>query len=230
MHEQSAARRAGEPAAIQRFLRLTRAEKVPRAAAVRLDPRVIVVAVRPARRIDLPGRDPGCAQHVDRERGFFPAAAKAGAPCTEGADRPLVRRAVADLLRVPFIDRQNGLARGKPFDPPPNLRVEKASAVAKLLLVYARMEHVIQKQRLRQFPREGRLLPQAQRVLRAGAEQGKFIIGPVADGACGIAPSGQQRTVRRKRRKLPLQPALRPVAYRREAKRKALLHPLLFAV
>ena len=157
-------------AAIQRFLRLTRAEKVPRAAAVRLDPRVIVVAVRPARRIDLPGRDPGCAQHVDRERGFFPAAAKAGAPCTEGADRPLVRRAVADLLRVPIVDRQRCFTRGKPLHAIPQLRIKEAPAVAERLLVHARMEHIIEEQRLRQRLCKRRMLPQKKPMLGAGPD------------------------------------------------------------
>ena len=196
VYQQRAAGRAGKPAAVQRFLRLTRTEKMPCAVAEHLDPRMIVVAVRPARRIDLPGRKTGCAQRIDGKCGFLAAPPKAGAPRIQRADRPVVGRAVADLLRVPIVDRQRCFTRGKPLHAIPQLRIKEAPAVAKRLLVYARMEHIIEKQRLRQRLCERRMLPQEKPMLGAGPEQCKIIVCPVAERACGIAPPRQQRTVR----------------------------------
>ena len=77
VHQKRAAGRTGKPAAVKFRLRLARAEIVPRAVAERLAPGVVIIAVRPAGRIHLPRRNPGCSQRVDRERGFLAAAPKA---------------------------------------------------------------------------------------------------------------------------------------------------------
>ena len=230
VHQNRAAGRAGKPAAVQLRLRLTGAEIVPCAAAEGLDPGVVVVAVRPAGRVHLPRRDPNCAQGVDCERRFLAAAPEAGALRAQRADGSRVGRAVADLLRIPEVDGKDGLARGTTADAFFQLRVESAPAVAELLLVHARVEHVIEKQLLGKRPDFRGLLPQKQCVRRTGAEERKIIICPVAEGAGRVAPACQKRLIRRERGELPFERLLRLAARRRVSLRQAGLHPLQLCV
>ena len=189
VYQKRAACGAGEPAAVKLRFRFACAKIVPRAVAVGLDPCMVIVAVRPAGRVHLPRRNTGRTQRIDRKCGFLAAAAGAGTPRAQRADRPLVGRAVADLLRVPFVDRKDRLTCGKSLNPLRQLRIKSAPAIAELLLVYARVEHIIEKHLLRKRPNGRQPLPQKQRVLRAGAKEGKIIIRPVAERACGIAPA-----------------------------------------
>ena len=206
MYQQRAPGRAGEPAAVEHRLRLARAEIVPRAVAEDLDPRVVVVAVRPARGVDLPGREADGPQRVDRKGRLLAAPAEARAPHAQRRARPLVCRAVAHLLGAPFVDGQRRLPRGKTRDALAQLRGKKAPAVAKLLLVYARVEHIVQKQPLRQCRGQRRFRPQPQRVRRVCVKEGKIVICPIAERAGGIAPARQRRLLRRKRGEPLLQP------------------------
>ena len=196
MHQHTATGRSIEPTKVEYRFGFAGSKKIPFPVCPCFYPRMIVVAVRPARRIDLPGRKTGCAQRIDGKCGFLAAPPKAGAPRIQRADRPVVGRAVADLLRVPIVDRQRYFTRGKPLHAIPQLRIKEAPAVAERLLVHARMEHIIEKQRLRQRLCKRRMLPQKKPMLGAGPEQRKIIVCPVAERACGIAPPRQQRTVR----------------------------------
>ena len=120
--------------------------------------------------------------------------------------------------------------RGTTADAFFQLRVESAPAVAELLLVHARVEHVIEKQLLGKRPDFRGLLPQKQRVRRAGAEERKIIIRPVAEGAGRVAPACQKRLIRRERGELPLERLPRLAARRRVSLRQAGLHPLQLCV
>ena len=230
VHQDRAAGRAGEPTAVQLRLRLTGAEIVPCAVAEGLDPGVVIVAVRPAGRVHLPRRDPGCAQGVDRKRGFLSAAPEAGALRAQRADGPRVGRAVADLLCAPEVNGKDGLTRAEAADAFFQLRVEKAPAVAELLLVHARVEHIIEKQLLGKRADVRRPLIQQQRVRRAGAEKREIIIRPVAERAGRIAPARQKRLIRRERGKLPLERLPRLAAHCRISLRQPGLHPVQLCV
>ena len=193
VHQNGASGRAVEPAAVQHGLRLTGTEKVPRAAAPDLDPRMVVVTVRPARHIDLPRRKAAGAQDIHREHGLLAAATEARAEHGQRAARALVRRLIDHMLRAPAVDLQNGGLLRKTAQPLGKRGIEHGAAVAQRLIIDARMQHIGKKQRLRQSARPRNVLPQVSRMRRAGEKHLRRRIEPVAGGACRIAKAGQPR-------------------------------------
>ena len=207
VHQNGASGRTVEPAAVQHGLRLTGTEKVPRAAAPDLDPRMVVVTVRPARHIDLPRRKAAGAQDIHRKHGLLTAAAEARAEHGQRTARALVRRLIGHMLGAPAVDLQNGGLLRKAAQPLGKRGIEHGAAVTQRLVIDARMQHIGKKQRLRQGARPRNVLPQVSRMRRAGEKHLRRRIEPVAGGACRIAKAGQPRRLVRqglqKVRKLP---------------------------
>ena len=168
MHQNGASGRAVEPAAVQHSLRLTGPEEVPCAAAPDLDPCVVVIAVRPARHIDLPRRKAAGTQDIHRKHGLFTAAAEARAEHGQRAARALVRRLIGHMLGAPAVDLQNGGLLRKTAQPLGKRGIEHGAAVTQRLVIDARMQHIGKKQRLWQGARPRNVLPQVSRMRRAG--------------------------------------------------------------
>ena len=57
------------------------------------------------------------------------------------------------------------------------------------------MEHIVEEDILRNFLRKEGILQEEDAVLRAGEEEGKIIVGQVAEGTVGADPLGRQEHV-----------------------------------
>ena len=75
--------------------------------------------------------------------------------------------------------------------------VEKFPAVAQLLLVDTDVQDIVEEDVLRHILGQGGLLPQEDAMLRTGEEDGKVVIGPIAQGAVGIDPFHRQQYILR---------------------------------
>ena len=75
MHQHSAAGWGVEPPQVEHRFRLAGPEEMPPSVGPGLDPGVVVVGVRPARRVNLPGRDTHRPQRSDEQRRLLAAAA-----------------------------------------------------------------------------------------------------------------------------------------------------------
>ena len=157
---------------------------------------MVVVAVGPAWGVNLPGRDAHGPESVNAKGGLLAAAAIAGVVSPHGGDGAVIRGLVHHLFRIPIVDLDDGVMGGQVPHPVRQKAVEIVAAVAQLLLVDPDVEHVVAEDVLRQVPGVGGVFPQKHPVFRAGEEQGRGIVGPVAEGAVGVQPFCRQDRVR----------------------------------
>ena len=180
--EHGAPRRGIEPAAVELRLRLTGAQKPPAAAAQRLHPGMVVIAVRPARGIDLPGGDADAAQRRHQKGGFLPAPPAAAAKDGERGGGAFILHLVAGLLMAPAVRFKHRLLFAKPADARPQRRMKQRAVVGEVLIVDARKEHIVQKQLLIQRAAPSGALTQSKRMFAKGEEEGGRVAVQVALG------------------------------------------------
>ena len=109
MNQNCPIRRTGEPAGIQHFFRLTGAKEMPLAVHKHLNPRMIVITVRPSWCIDLPRRNTNTPIRRNCKRRLLAAASLSTPIHCHRRCRSAVRRLIRRMLRTPVINLQNRL-------------------------------------------------------------------------------------------------------------------------
>ena len=109
MNQNCPIRRTGEPAGIQHFFRLTGAKEMPLAVHKHLNPRMIVITVRPSWCIDLPRRNTDTPIRRNCKRRLLAAASLSTPIHCHRRCRSAVRRLIRRMLRTPVINLQNRL-------------------------------------------------------------------------------------------------------------------------
>jgi len=144
--EHGAARRLLEPAHIEVRLRLAGAEKIPLPVGPEFHPGMIVVAVGPARSINLARRNADRAQGGDRENRLFAAAADGAAHRRQGSGGAHVRSTVGDVLVAPVVDLEGGLAHGQALHPLPEQTVQDDAGGIEVFVIYAQGENKVEEE------------------------------------------------------------------------------------
>ena len=93
-----------KPAAIQFFFRLAGPQKVPFSIYPNLDPGMVIVAVRPTRRVYLTCCKPDTAQCRHRKGGFFSAASFSAPVHRHRPRRSVIRHFIRCMLCAPVVD------------------------------------------------------------------------------------------------------------------------------
>ena len=96
--------RSCKPAAIQFFFRLAGPQKVPFSIYPNLDPGMVIVAVRPTRRVYLTCCKPDTAQCRHRKGGFFSAASFSAPIHRHRPRRSVIRHFIRCMLCAPVVD------------------------------------------------------------------------------------------------------------------------------
>ena len=157
MHEHGATCRRDKPACVIQFARLAGARKVPGAVHPVLDPGMIVLAVRPPRRIDLARRNADRTKRIDIKDRFLAAAPLTGLQKAGRGNGSAVARHIAALCRAGIIDRARKRRTGERFfavlpEMRGNARRELFPHRAKLLVVHTRQQHILEEVALRERP------------------------------------------------------------------------------
>ena len=143
VHQHTTISRAVEPAEIQDRFRLAGTEEIPFAIDPSLDPGVVIVRMRPARRVDLPGRNAHRAEGGNRKGRFLAATAISGLDRGERRAGAGVRRGVDHFLVAPMVDLEHGVIKREPFHPVFQLLIENHAALVKILVVDPDREHEV---------------------------------------------------------------------------------------
>ena len=175
--------RRGEPRQIEPRLRLASPEVFPLAVHPHLNPGVVVVAMRPPRRVNLPSRNPHRPQRRQGENRLLAATPVRGAHRGQRRRRAGVRRLVYDMLVTPMIDLQGRLFhRAAPRHPLLQRAVEHPPGRIQGLVVAPRRKHEMTEHVFGNRPAPRHLLPRPQGqpdVLQ------KIIAAPMGDVAQG---------------------------------------------
>ncbi len=130
-----------------------------------LNPRMIIITMRPSRRINLPRRNTNTPVRRNRKRRLLPAAPLPAPVHRHRRRRPSVRRLIRRMLRTPVINLQNRLPKLHSSHTLHNLLIKKRSAVRNILRINPVIQHIIHKHILRQLPAPLHIFPQHQRML-----------------------------------------------------------------
>ena len=168
-----------EPAAVEGTFRFAGAEKMPLPFAQGLNPCVVVVAVRPARHIHLPGGEPDAAQRGDQERGFLAAAAAAAGKHGDRCGRARVLRLVARVFVAPAVDFEYGLRFAFAAHTVPQKRKEAFPVRQKGFVVDARADDVLEIGLFGQRAAPRNMFAQPPGVGGAGFEKGCGVLRPI---------------------------------------------------
>ena len=136
VHQHPAAGRGVEPPQVEHRFRLAGPEEMPPSVGPGLDPGVVVVGVRPAGRVDLPGRDAHRAQRSDEQRRLLAAAAVGRAHGGQRRTGPRIRRLVVGLFVTPVVHFEDGVVHRQPFDARRQLVVEHPARIVEVLVVH----------------------------------------------------------------------------------------------
>lgn len=131
-----------EPRAVEHFFRLACAHEAPFAVQKNLHPSVIIVAMRPARRVNLARGKSAGTQGVDQQCGFLPTATECRAIRIERGNRARVCGAVGHVFGAPVVDFERGALGREILNPRGELRMEKRAAIAERFFVDAQRQHV----------------------------------------------------------------------------------------
>ncbi|OPZ82090.1 MAG: hypothetical protein BWY77_00339 [bacterium ADurb.Bin431] len=181
-------RRFGEPAHIEVRFGFAGPEIVPLSVGPEFHPGMVVVAVRPARRVDLTGGDTHCTQGGDGEDRLLPAAADRAAHGRQGGAGAHVRTAVGDMLVTPVIDLEGGLAHGHAAHPLPEQARQHHPGGVEVLIVDAQGKDKVQKKVGRKGAAPGHLLANLQGGVHLAQVKFPVIVGEVAEGHPGVEP------------------------------------------
>ena len=151
-----------------------------------LDPGVVVVGVRPAGRVDLPGRNAHRAQRSDEQRRLLAATAVGRAHGGQRRTGPRIRRLVVGLFVTPVVHFEDGVVHRQPFDARRQLVVEHPARIVEVLVVHPHGQHEMPEQFVgndvspRHFPAGG------QRAAHVFQIKIARVVGHVPHGHIGI--------------------------------------------
>ncbi|CDE06278.1 uncharacterized protein BN677_00947 [Prevotella sp. CAG:485] len=179
VHHHAPTCRLIEPGKVENRLRLAGAQEVPFAVGPGFHPGVIVVGMRPARRVDLTRRYAHAAQRRHSKRRLLAAAPYGLAHTRQRRRGPRVRRPVRYLFVAPVVDLQDGLLHAQTLHTLFQLGVEHRPAHVEVLVVGAHRQHKVipLAQRHRRAP--WHLRARTQRRLHILPPERRVIHGPV---------------------------------------------------
>ena len=186
VHQHPAAGRGVEPPQVEHRFRLAGPEEMPPSVGPGLDPGVVVVGVRPAGRVDLPGRNAHRAQRRDEQRRLLAAAAVGRAHGGQRRTGPRIRRLVVGLFVTPVVHFEDGVVHRQPFDARRQLVVEHPARIVEVLVVHPHGQHEMPEQFVgndvspRHFPAGG------QRAAHVFQIKIARVVGHVPHGHIGI--------------------------------------------
>ena len=172
VHEHGAGRGAVEPATVQPLLGFAGAHEPPHAVDHRLDPGVVVVAVGPARRVDLSRGHADGQQRGHQQRGLLAAAADAAVQRAHRAERAPVGGRVGDVFGAPVVGFDNRPFHVQPGDARVQLAGDRGAAGLQPFVVDTWPEDVVDEDVFGQRGSPGARAPQHQRVV--GVSQQRF--------------------------------------------------------
>ena len=137
VHQHTAAGRGVKPTQIEHRLRLAGAQEVPFAIGPGFHPSMVVVGMRPARGVDLAGRDAYRAEGGHQESGFLTATSVSRPHCGKRRTGTSVRGLVDHLLVAPVIHFEDGICHGEILHAVFQLGIEDKARAVQLLVVNA---------------------------------------------------------------------------------------------
>ena len=143
VHQHAARGRLVEPAEIKHRLRLACAEEVPASVHVDLYPGVVVVGMRPARRIYLPRGNTHGAERGHSEGTLFAAASRGGAHRGEGRGSAGIGRFVSHIFVAPMVHLQSSLAHRQSLHAILELFVARRAKRVEGFIVHAHGQHEV---------------------------------------------------------------------------------------
>ena len=186
VHQHSAAGRGVEPPEVQHRFRLAGPEEIPPPVGPGLDPGVVVVGMRPAGRVNLPGRDAHRPQGRDEQGRLLTAAAVGRAHRGQRRAGPRVRRLVVGLLVTPVIHFQNGVVHRQPSNTRFETVVKYPARIVEVLVVHPHGKHEMPKQVVGNGTPPRHLLPGSQRAAHVFKVEAARIVGNISHGHVGI--------------------------------------------
>ena len=149
VNHHGAGRCVRKPSAAAYLFRLAGSAVLPLSIAVKLHPRVVVIAVGPARRIDLARRNAEASQYGDCKCGLLSASSVAVSVHGQRSQRPVVCGAVCDLRGTPVVGLKDCLLHASALQTVRRLLVKQLPARQNVLLINSRPRDVIQENILR---------------------------------------------------------------------------------
>ena len=186
VHQHPAAGRGVEPPQVEHRFRLAGPEEMPPSVGPGLDPGVVVVGVRPAGRVDLPGRDAHRAQRSDEQRRLLAAAAVGRAHGGQRRTGPRIRRLVVGLFVTPVVHFEDGVIHRQPLDAGFEFIVKYPARIVETLVVDPHGQHEMPEQLVGDAPAPRHLLPDRQRTAHVFQIKIAQIVGNVPHGHIGI--------------------------------------------
>ncbi len=163
VHQHPPFARPVEPPHIQHRFRLARPEVVPLPVGPRFDPRMVVVRMRPPRRIDLSRRNPNRPQRSHRKGRLLAAPTLRIPNRSRRRHRPAVARRIDHLLVTPVVHLQNSLLHRQTPHPILQLVVKHRPRRIQILVVDPNRQHIVQKQLVRHRPAPRHLIGRPER-------------------------------------------------------------------
>ena len=186
MHQHPAAGRGVEPPQVEHRFRLAGPEEMPPSVGPGLYPGVVVVGVRPAGRVDLPGRDAHRPQGRNEQRGLLAAAAVSRAHGGQRRTSSRIRRLVVGLLVTPVVHFEDGVIHRQPLDAGFEFIVKYPARIVETLVVDPHGQHEMPEQLVGDAPAPRHLLPDRQRTAHVFQIKIAQIVGNVPHGHIGI--------------------------------------------
>ena len=164
MHQHPAACRGIEPSKVQNRLRLACAKEIPAPVNPCLNPRMVVVGMRPTRSIDLTRRYAHGAESGDKKRRFLAATPVC---CTDSGKRracTCVRWLIVGLLVTPVVHLQYRVVHRQAFQPRHQLIVKHHTRAVEILVVDTHRQHEVAENIVGNRPAPNRLATCSQRA------------------------------------------------------------------
>ena len=135
VHQHTTVSRSVEPPQVKYRFRFTGSEEIPFTVYPSFHPSMVVVGMRPTRRIDLTGR------YADRTKGgygkrrLFATTPVSGLHGCQRRTRPGVRRRIDHFLVAPMVHFQHGVIQGQALHPVFQFFIKDHAALVQILVV-----------------------------------------------------------------------------------------------
>ena len=163
VHQHSAVSRPIEPCQIKNRLRLASAKEIPLTIHPCLYPCVVIVSMRPTRRVHLARRNANRTKRGDGEGRLLTTTSIGGLHRSQRRTGTCVRRCVDDLLVAPVVHLQHGVVKREILYPLFQLGVEHRTALVQVLVIHPHGQHEMAENILRDTLPPRHLLPRLER-------------------------------------------------------------------
>ena len=163
VHQHAAIGGSVEPSQVEYGLRLASAEEIPFTVHPGLYPRVVIVSMRPTRRVHLARRNANRTKRGDGEGRLLTTTSIGGLHRSQRRTGTCVRRCVDDLLVAPVVHFQHGVVQGEVLDALFQLGVEYRTALVQVLVIYPHGQYEVAEDFLRDAVAPRHLLARLER-------------------------------------------------------------------